>query len=1366
MISLNLILVQGTPLDFHKTVLVGRPRSSLISFANNAQTYQIRVSQGGYDIEEVRDCCSILRVTNVEKDRDDLKRNKGSRVPGTLEWIASNESYQEWQSSGPDTLWISAGPGRGKTMLSLYILEDLENRFTASAIPPGPIHPERLDKKVELYYFFCSSQDRSRRGAVAVLRNLIYQIITKHDDLMKYVLDFLQPMTVGPEQYLSTHRPSDMDKQHDTEIETTQSLGKSNEQSQYAGAKSSVLNRLSGQSAVRNVFRSQAAAKEQSEKDMNVVEEQQRENKIEDRPGNKSPVFPLRSGKPPKDDQSQDKPEEQRLAVPIEITEKTSPKSRQLELLGASDLAYILRRLILELDADKAFFLLDGVDECVKEEQGALIPTLLSLSDVKLGKFKLLMVSQPTIGGMGTTPTIKLEEDTTRDVKKYVSQSVQRFAGFPGFNEDIRKEVERELLERAEGTFLWISLVMSEIEKYKYTCTEILDTVRSTPQGLSNTYRHMLQQIDGDHLQKVDQILRWVTAAMRPLTLQELSEIIEHPSGHVMSPAQAVREKVKLCGGLIEARQNEVAFIHTSAKEFLLHGKTDADGKVELFHNEPRTLHYEVAQACYNTIRDSNLSRVEVKVSELSDQEEPKLLRYAIMHWIEHVKASETWAEKNFDPDAEFFRRDSKLRKNWWTAYLNESQKDDPKKFNLSSLLHLAAYFGIEPWVKQAFGKSWIAKQGTILTMEMDHYYRTPLHIAVEQGHGPVVSLLLKQGIDSEWKEASMFATPLHLAARNGHRDICEILLRDNNHKTKINARNRFDSTPLTEAARGGHMGVVKLLVARGADVNGSIDKQSRSLWRQVEYLSSSTVRAFGSLDGPTYEQRSTPVIEAARRNHADIIKYLAQNQADIEVRTPSGRNALQVAAFDGQLKSMEALVSCHANVQGEDKWSQTALLLASWQNHADAVKWLLSQGANIDAANKWGLTPLIIAARHGHTKPMRILLEAGAKGECEDHDGYTALALAAFHGQVAAVKLLIEHNADVNTQTNFGDTAMMQAIRKNLTDDHVEIVQILLKSGANVDLQNHSGLTPLMKVAELSEGDAATIVEHLLQKGAAPDARDNEGRTALMRAIHGGSRTTQELLIDQGADLEARDALGVTALIFAAGYSDPNTVEFLLDRGADIEAQDNFGLTPLMKAGKCGTADTVSVLLDRGAKIDAVDSQNKEALDHVATRNRGDIIKLLTSRGASRRKLTMLNWAAEGFSDSIYWTVEICRKWESDWEVAELKKLKVNPGEKGADETSSEEKESPRIIGHDNTAGLDMGEMKINIGGKSGRHAKERTHDVQGSCDNAPVVVGSERTRMDLTQISSPSADKIESGQGVSRVSASDAESKDEMEA
>ena len=115
---------------------------------------------------------------------------------------------------------------------------------------------------------------------------------------------------------------------------------------------------------------------------------------------------------------------------------------------------------------------------------------------------------------------------------------------------------------------------------------------------------------------------------------------------------------------------------------------------------------------------------------------------------MEHVKASH-WAEKNFDPAADLFRKDSTLRKNWWIVYLKDSQNDKIKTFNNASLLHLAAYFGIGVYIQRAYdGKPWILRKTTTL-MELDHYYRTPLYIAVEQGHGTVVSLLLFKGSTS-----------------------------------------------------------------------------------------------------------------------------------------------------------------------------------------------------------------------------------------------------------------------------------------------------------------------------------------------------------------------------------------------------------------------------------------------------------------------------------------------------------------------------------------------------------------------------------------------------------------------------------------
>lgn len=72
-------------------------------------------------------------------------------------------------------LWISGGPGKGKTMMSVFLTEELER------------HTERI-QDAELAFFFCSAQDEKRNTAVAVLRGLVHQIIRKRPQLAKHAL--------------------------------------------------------------------------------------------------------------------------------------------------------------------------------------------------------------------------------------------------------------------------------------------------------------------------------------------------------------------------------------------------------------------------------------------------------------------------------------------------------------------------------------------------------------------------------------------------------------------------------------------------------------------------------------------------------------------------------------------------------------------------------------------------------------------------------------------------------------------------------------------------------------------------------------------------------------------------------------------------------------------------------------------------------------------------------------------------------------------------------------------------------------------------------------------------------------------------
>ena len=1221
----------------------------------------------------------------MRQDREALKTAKGPRAQGTFEWILEDKRYKDWKDSGEDNLWITAGPARGKTMLSLFILEDIEKHCslantTSKSSSSGKVHQDN-----DLYYFFCTRNEDTRRSAISALRSLIFQIVQKYPRLIKHVLDSLQPMAQASEHQISTNQQTDGSNQAEEENKKQLKNDGKSERRGSSDNQNPAPSKLPMQMGTVKIPFSRMTGDAPREGNVNARQDAQSGKGLVDSLQN-TKLFQKFAGKARKEEHSDDpekQEEEQSESRPNtqgNVPERNAPKSRQLDLLDVNGLSYILKSLIREMDAPMAYFLLDGVDECHKPDQKDLMPILLSLQDVKPGKVKLVVVSQ-LIGGMGITPTIKLEQNKS-DIRKVVSERVKEFAGVEGFDE-LRSDVEQSLLDGAEGTFLWVSLVVQNI-KNRTTCMEILAEIKSTPPGLNEYYSYMLQQIEKEHQDNVYRILCWVTAAVRPLSVRELSAVINIPAELKLTADRVVRDQVMLCGGLLDiSAEDEVKFVHATAGKFLLSEEVGNDEALKRFHVTWEELHYSLAQfACRfalsevhciyansladDYIKESDLTLSAVKVSELSDKEEPKLLKYAIKHWMDHVRESKTWAEKNFNPNEEFFKKESKLRKHWFTAFLEDGQEDNAENFKVDSFMHMAAYFGIVSWIKPMFdGKYWVQKQGTIL-MELDHYQRTPLHIAVEQGHSPVVSLLLEQGVDIEFREASLFATPLLLAARNGHKDICEILL---NKKARINARNRFYATPLTEAARAGHTKVVELLVRHGADVNGSIDKGQRSLYRQAQNVPGFALRKFGKISGPAYIERSTPMIEAARRNHADIIRFLRKHKADIEAKNDIGYTAMHTAAYYGHIKTMDTLLELGANIERRVDYGFTALYAAAFRDQADAVKWLLEHHANIEAATPSGITPLMIAARNNAVKTMRVLIDAHATIEHPDEYGNTTLTIAAYWHKMDAVKLLLENHAKIEARTTSGNTALIRAIQGDMTNDAVETIQALLSNGANIHDQNHEGETPLIRAAKVSLGNSADVMRQLLARGAALETRDNRGRTALMHEFNGGGlEETREILLDKGAALEAQDELGDTPLIIAAGYSSPAAVQLLIDRGANIEARNRFGFTPLMKAARCGYMDTVELLLERGAQLAAKDHEGKGVMDHAALRERGDMISLLKAKGADRKKLTLVNRGAALLSDvMMHWTEEAVQEWERKWESAELKKLEDGAGvEKG----------------------------------------------------------------------------------------------------
>lgn len=124
---------------------------------------------------EAQACLAALFLTNPLDDREQLIQAKGLRVDGTCEWIKSNELYDSWLHSHSQLLWLSGGPGKGKTMLSIFLAEELEQMA------------KRTQDKLFLQYF-CDNKDEKRKTAVSIIRGLIFQLLQSCQKLFDHIL--------------------------------------------------------------------------------------------------------------------------------------------------------------------------------------------------------------------------------------------------------------------------------------------------------------------------------------------------------------------------------------------------------------------------------------------------------------------------------------------------------------------------------------------------------------------------------------------------------------------------------------------------------------------------------------------------------------------------------------------------------------------------------------------------------------------------------------------------------------------------------------------------------------------------------------------------------------------------------------------------------------------------------------------------------------------------------------------------------------------------------------------------------------------------------------------------------------------------
>jgi ankyrin repeat protein len=430
----------------------------------------------------------------------------------------------------------------------------------------------------------------------------------------------------------------------------------------------------------------------------------------------------------------------------------------------------------------------------------------------------------------------------------------------------------------------------------------------------------------------------------------------------------------------------------------------------------------------------------------------------------------------------------------------------------------------------------------------------TPIAEAAELADARMVKMLLDAGAEPEGANADG-QTALMLAIRTGEPAVVEMLIRAG---ANVNTVEKFHKqTPLMWAAaapkNAGAM--VKLLLAKGADV------KPRALYS----------------DWPSQ----------------------ITNEPRAQYRPVGGLTALLYAARDGCYDCIEALLGAGADVNVPTPEGVTPLMLAIDNDHNDVANLLLDRGANPQLWDWWGRTPLYLAIDRKAT----LGAGAGGRGAGGGRGGRGAGTAGARRGSSPAVSsmdiisALLAAGVDPNPELN-----MHRPSRSG-------------NSGRFIDPLLNTGCTPLMRATMAGDSE---VVRALLDKGANPNINDmgltpflvaagvgpgNKGGTGLAAQTSAGGPVNMELmelLLQHGADINAQVTgtftysmrvtrapsanEGKTALHIAAESGKTDEVAYLLERGSSTQIADAEGHKPIDLVGRGQGATPASTAQIRGS--------------------------------------------------------------------------------------------------------------------------------------------------------------------------------------
>jgi ankyrin repeat protein len=218
------------------------------------------------------------------------------------------------------------------------------------------------------------------------------------------------------------------------------------------------------------------------------------------------------------------------------------------------------------------------------------------------------------------------------------------------------------------------------------------------------------------------------------------------------------------------------------------------------------------------------------------------------------------------------------------------------------------------------------------------------------------------------------------------------------------------------------------------------------------------------------------PIHHAALFGKIKAIEFLIENGADVNAKGILGASTLHLAASGGQVETCKFLIKKGVPVDVKNTNNDTPLHFAAKTGQAKVIKYLISKGADVNALGDFNHPPLYVAAGKGHLDACKILLEKGTSKENIN----SSFFWAAMAGEDEVCSYFISKGVDVNFQNIIGLTALHVAAQ----DNRIDVVKLLVKKGADVNVKSNDGETPLARAKDRPGRNKETI-DFLISKGA-----------------------------------------------------------------------------------------------------------------------------------------------------------------------------------------------------------------------------------------------------------------------------------------